>query len=87
MSEPINIQQAVKLAVAHMQSLEGLLPLDGLRLEETTVSRQGNWLITLSTRDSSFPLVEKRNYKTLEVDVKSKKVVSMKLRNPFAEAS
>ncbi len=82
-----NVKNAISIAVEHLRSLDHLLPLDGLRLEETTMNKQGNWLITLSVRDSGFPLVETRIYKDLEVSPKTKAVLSMKFRNPYSKAS
>ena len=83
----MDVKEAVTLAVQYYRSLDSLLPANDLRLEETTINQRGNWLITVSSRDQSFPIVEKRNYKILEIDSQSKKVLSMRIRNPFAEAS
>ena len=88
MSNPdFNVKNAIEIAVEHLRSLNQLIPLDGLRLEETTMNKQGNWLITLSVKDSGFPLSETRMYKDLEVSPKTKDVLSMKFRNPFIKAS
>ena len=84
----MDVQEAVRIAVEHFRSMGDLLTTKDLRLEETSIDPTGNWLITLSTTEPAFPVVmEKRNYKTIEVDAKSKKVLAMKMRNPFAIAS
>ena len=82
-----NVKHAIEIAVEYLRSLNHLIPLDGLRLEETTMNKQGNWLITLSVRDSGFLHVEKRIYKDLEVSPKTRAVISMRFRNPYSEAS
>lgn len=88
MSPPeFNVKHAIEIAVEHLRSLNHLIPVDGLRLEETTMNKQGNWLITFSVRDSGFPLTETRIYKDLEVSPKTKSVLSMKFRNPYSQAS
>lgn len=83
----MDVKEAVSLAIEHYKSLAGLLPINDLQLEETTISSKGNWLITVSTVETGYPLINKRNYKTLEIDSKTKKVIGMRIRNPFAEAS
>jgi hypothetical protein len=83
----MDVREAVSIAIKYFRSLDDLLPNKDLRLEETTISKQGNWLITVSSTDPAFPIIEKRNYKTFEIDSKTKEVLAMKMRNPFAEAS
>ncbi len=83
----LEIRDAINVAIDYMKSLAPLLATDDLRLEETAKSQSGNWLITISLKDPAFRFVDKRDYKTIEIDPVSKKVVSMKIRNPFAEAS
>lgn len=74
----LNVKSAVAIAMDYVRSLEDLLPASGLRLEETILEDNGNWLITLSYDEPGK--FDERSYKILEVDPKQKEVLSMRIR-------
>jgi hypothetical protein len=76
----MNVKGAVAIAMEYVRSLEDLLPVDQLRLEETIRQENGHWLITLSYREPGT--LDERAYKSLEVDPESKEVVAMRIRLP-----
>ena len=76
----LNVKGAVAIAMDYVRSLEDLLPVDQLRLEETILQDNGHWLITLSYKEPGT--FDDRSYKILEVDPEQREVRSMRIRSP-----
>lgn len=81
----LNVKGAVAVAMDYVRAFDDLLPVNGLRLEETILQDNGRWLITLSYIEPGT--FDDRSYKTLEVDPQHKEVLSMKIRNPLQPLS
>ena len=79
----VDVKRAINLAVDYIQAMDReLLPVHDLRLEETVINDHDNWLITLSTSDSSMPIPFRRLFKTIEIDGRSGEILAMRIRNP-----
>ena len=79
----IGVKEAVELAIRYYQSLSSLLPTNDLRLEETVINEEGQWLVTLSSKN---PMESHRLYKIFQIDSKTKEILSMRIRNPEISA-
>ena len=76
----VNLKEAVAIAIDHLKSTYDLPPSEKPRLEETMVDGKGHWLITLSFKQEG--IFDEREYKTLEIDNKTKDVLAMRIREP-----
>jgi hypothetical protein len=89
----IDVKQAVKAAIQFAEEALGPEEAGGARLEEIEMtSDEAFWLITLGLPDRAIlegrtawetlaGASGKRDYKVFKVDVRTGKVVSMKMRN------
>jgi hypothetical protein len=75
-----SVKGAVAIAMNYVKAFDDLLPVNGLRLEETILQDNGKWLITLSYNEPGT--FDDRSYKTLEVDTEQREVLAMRIRNP-----
>jgi hypothetical protein len=75
----LNVKGAIEVAMDYVQSFNELFQAKGMRLEETVLSDNGRWLITLSFIDSDT--FDSRVYKVLEIDPESREVKAMKIRD------
>jgi hypothetical protein len=78
----LSVKAAVAIAMDYVRLFGDVFSDKGMRLEETELAENGNWLITLSFLDSDT--FDTRVYKRFEVDTESKEVRSMTIRNPLA---
>ena len=81
----LNVKGAVEVAMDYVNKFEELFQAKSLRLEETVLSDNGRWLITLSFIDSDT--FDSRVYKTFEVNGTTREVLAMKIRNPMQSLS
>lgn len=82
MEAVMNVQEAVRIAMDYVGSFDRIFPSEGLRLEETEIDQDGNWLITLSFLESHA--LGPRVFKRFVIDPNNQQVVAMKMRNPLA---
>ena len=75
----IDVQTAVKAAVAYVREFQELIPPREIRLEETDHTDSGDWLITLSFLES--PITGMRSYKVFRINGATGAVLSMKSRS------
>jgi hypothetical protein len=75
----LNVKGAIEVAMDYVQSFNELFQAKGMRLEETVLSDNGRWLITLSFIDSDT--FDSRVYKVFEIDPESREVKAMKIRD------
>lgn len=79
----INVKQAVDAAVGYVEEFANLVPLEGIRLEETDFDdRENQWQITLSFIENEF--TGHRIAKLFRIDASTGSVLSMKARSVFA---
>jgi hypothetical protein len=78
----LSVKEAVAIAMDYIRSFGEFFPGRGMRLEETEIAENGNWLVTLSFIDSDT--FDTRVYRRFEVDMRTKEVKSMTIRNPLA---
>jgi len=74
----IDVKSAVHVAVDYVRGLDEFMPASQIRLEETELSDDNYWYITLS-----FPggfLNDGRDYKIFKIDADTGRVMSMKVR-------
>jgi len=84
----IDVKSAVRTAIQYLQEFHEFIPARSLRLEETELTDDGSWLITLSTEDPDSPPVVlapfsrsgSRIYKQFRIDADTGAVKSMKVR-------
>lgn len=89
----MDIVEVVKLAQAYLDQFPDLFPGHSIRLEEVEVTDGGRWLVTLSfllPSDESGALpgsvLPGRSYKSFEIDLDTKSVIAMRIRNPLIAA-
>jgi hypothetical protein len=75
----IDVRQAVAAAINYVKEFSDYLPAKDVRLEETELSEQGVWRITLSFLENQ--LIGSRSYKMFEIDANNGAVRSMKARS------
>jgi hypothetical protein len=74
----VDIKSAIHSAIGFLKEFQEFFQPDDIRLEETEYDDAGDWLITLSYRDTST--FDRREYKIFRVDGNTGAVKSMKVR-------
>jgi hypothetical protein len=75
----IDVKTAVQQAIDYVREFADLLPPRDLRLEETELTDDGDWLITLSFVEN--PVIQNRSYKAFRINGETGAVISMKVRS------